>query len=58
MIWSGTNPQTGAPLEVIQGTPQGAAIPDLEEVPEEFAPGISAEDFMEIARRLQKNAGL
>lgn len=58
LIWNGQNPLTGAPLEVIQGAPQGAPMPDLSEVPEEFAPGISQEDFIEIARRLQKNAGL
>lgn len=58
LIWNGQNPQTGAPLEVIQGMPQGAPMPDLPAVPEEFAPGISQEDFLEIAQRLQKNAGL
>lgn len=58
LIWNGQNPQTGAQLEVIQGAPQGAPMPDLAPIPEEFAPGISAEDFREIARRLQKNAGL
>jgi Mn-containing catalase len=56
-IWSGQHPQ-GGPLEVIIGTPEGGPIPDLNALPEEFAPGISQEDFMEIARRLQKNAGL
>lgn len=58
LIWNGQNPLNGLPLEVIQGTPEGAPMPDLSGVPEEFAPGISHEDFMEIARRLQKNAGL
>ena len=58
LIWNGQNPLTGAPLEVIQGHPQGAPVPDLAPISEEFAPGISQEDFMEIARRLQKNAGL
>ncbi|MCR2804203.1 manganese catalase family protein [Paenibacillus soyae] len=58
LIWSGQNPQTGAKLEVIQGSPEGAPMPDLAELPEEFAPGISQEEFMEIAARLKKNAGL
>jgi Mn-containing catalase len=58
LIWNGQNPMTGAKLEVIQGAPQGAPVPDLDELPEEFAPGISQEDFMEIARRLRQNAGL
>jgi Mn-containing catalase len=58
LIWSGQNPQTGAKLEVIQGPPEGAPMQDLAELPEEFAPGISQEEFMEIAARLKKNAGL
>lgn len=58
LIWNGQNPLNGLPLEVIQGVPEGAPMFDLPSSPEEFAPGISQEDFMEIARRLQKNAGL
>lgn len=57
-IWKGSHPETGEPLEVIQGAPKGAPVPDYEEVPEEFAPGVSYEDFMQIAKRLQRNAGL
>ncbi|WP_369683827.1 manganese catalase family protein [Salipaludibacillus sp. LMS25] len=56
-IWKGEHPD-GGPLEVIQGTPEGGPIPDLEEVPEEFAPGITEEMFQEIAKRLQRSAGL
>ncbi len=58
LIWNGQNPLNGAPLEVIQGIPEGAPMYDLPDLPEEFAPGISQEDFMEIAKRLQKNAGI
>lgn len=58
LIWNGQNPLNGLPLEVIQGVPEGAPMFDLPSSPEEFAPGISQEDFMEIARRLQKNAGM
>ncbi|MBD8499947.1 manganese catalase family protein [Paenibacillus arenosi] len=58
LIWSGKHPGDGKPLEVKQGTPEGHPIPDLDDLPEEFAPGISKEDFMAIVRRLQKNAGL
>ncbi|UCZ54167.1 manganese catalase family protein [Bacillus shivajii] len=57
-IWKGTHPEDGSPLEVIKGTPQGGPIPDLEEIPEEFAPGVTQEDFMEIAKRLQRSAGI
>jgi Mn-containing catalase len=51
-IWKGTNPLNGQQLQVVIGTPEGAPIPDLDNLPEEFAPGISAEQFVEIARRL------
>ncbi|WAA10913.1 manganese catalase family protein [Fervidibacillus albus] len=57
-IWKGTHPETNEPLEVIFGSPKGAPVPDYEEVTEEFAPGISMEDFQEIAKRLQNEAGL
>jgi Mn-containing catalase len=58
LIWKGDHPQDGNPLEVIEGTPKGAPKPDLEEVPEEFAPGIGPDEFMEIAKRLQRQAGI
>ncbi|WP_404449577.1 manganese catalase family protein [Sutcliffiella horikoshii] len=58
MIWKGSHPEDGGRLEVIQGSPPGAPMPDLQSVPEEFAPGISQQDFMEIAKRLQRSAGI
>ncbi|MGZ9585557.1 manganese catalase family protein [Paenibacillus marinisediminis] len=58
LIWSGTHPIDGGKLEVREGTPVGAPMPDLEDLPEEFAPGISHEDFMQIVNRLKKNAGI
>ncbi|MBX5443651.1 manganese catalase family protein [Sphaerobacter sp.] len=55
-IWSGTHPDDGGALEVVDGAPQGGAMPDLPEVPEEFAPGIGPEELAEIAKRLMANA--
>ncbi len=52
-IWKGTHPEDGLPLEVIAGAPKGVPIPEAPESKEEFAPGISAEDFKEIAKRLK-----
>lgn len=52
-IWKGTYPGTELPLEVLKGVPQGFPIPGAQSVEEEFAPGISAEDFKEIAKRLK-----
>lgn len=57
-IWKGPNPLSGEELRVIEGTPEGAPIPNLEDLPEEFAPGVSKEDFLEIAKRLQRQAGI
>lgn len=57
-IWKGTHPEDGSPLEVIIGSPEGAPKPDYDAVPEEFAPGISAEDYQEIVKRLMKSAGM
>jgi Mn-containing catalase len=57
-IWAGQHPTDGGPLEVVIGAPEGGPMPELRSIPEEFAPGISQEDFMEIAKRLQKNAGM
>ncbi|MDQ0257252.1 Mn-containing catalase [Evansella vedderi] len=57
-IWKGQHPIDGGKLEVIQGTPHGGPVPDLEEIPEEFAPGVTYDDFQEIAKRLQRQAGL
>ncbi|WP_368505587.1 manganese catalase family protein [Alkalihalophilus sp. As8PL] len=57
-IWKGDHPLQGGQLEVIIGAPAGAPMPDFEEIPEEFAPGISQEDFDEIVKRLQRSAGI
>ncbi|GEN46293.1 manganese catalase family protein [Alkalibacillus haloalkaliphilus] len=57
-IWKGDDPETGMPLEVIQGAPEGVPVPDYPPAPETFAPGISREDFEEISKRLQRQAGL
>ncbi|WLR46441.1 manganese catalase family protein [Halobacillus litoralis] len=54
-IWKGTNPENGQPLQVIQGTPKGAPIPDLDDLPEEFAPGIDRDDYERIAKKLMEN---
>lgn len=57
-IWKGNHPLDNQPLEVVDSLPEGGEIPDLEDIPEEFAPGISHADFLEIAKRLQKSAGI
>ncbi|MDF2925987.1 MAG: manganese catalase [Paenibacillaceae bacterium] len=57
-IWKGTHPEDGQPLEVLKGVPKGVPIQEAPELPEEFAPGISAEDFQAISKRLQQAANI
>lgn len=54
-IWKGTHPDDGSVLEVVDGPPAGGEMPDLEAVPEEYAPGVSAEDIEEMAKKLMQN---
>lgn len=51
-IWKGDNPTNGERLIVQEGVPKGHPIPDLDELPEEFAPGIGPEEYKVIAKRL------
>ncbi|SDJ25017.1 manganese catalase family protein [Natribacillus halophilus] len=58
-IWNGPTP-VGPPgeLEVVDGLPEGGEIPDLEHIPEEFAPGFDEDQFRELSKRLQYEAGM
>lgn len=51
-IWRGTHPDDGQPLQVYEGPPSGGEYHELPDVPEELAPGLSADDFRKIAKRL------
>ncbi|KGX93766.1 manganese catalase [Pontibacillus halophilus JSM 076056 = DSM 19796] len=53
-IWKGKNPETGQPLRVVEGAPKGAPIPNLDDLPEEFAPGITKDHYEQIAKRLMQ----
>lgn len=52
LIWKGNNPGSGEPLKVVIGTPEGAPIPELDDLPEEFAPGITKDHYEQILKRL------
>ncbi|WP_217586585.1 manganese catalase family protein [Lentibacillus saliphilus] len=54
-IWKGDNPENGEQLIVKEGAPKGAPIPNLDDLPEEFAPGIDKDDYERIAKRLMEN---
>ncbi|MEB3860267.1 MAG: manganese catalase family protein [Desulfurococcales archaeon] len=51
-IWRGSHPADGQPLTVHEGPPEGGDYPELPEVPEEFAPGLSRDDFERVAKKL------
>lgn len=51
-IWNGSQVDTGEPREVVDGPPEGAAAPEPGPLPQEVAPGISAEDVAEVAKKL------
>lgn len=52
-IWKGQHPTTGEKLIVKEGMPEESGqVPNLDELPEEFAPGIGLEEFQAIAKRL------
>lgn len=52
-IWKGPHPQTGEKLIVKEGIPETSGkVPNLDELPEEFAPGIGPDEFHAIAKRL------
>ncbi|UOY93109.1 manganese catalase family protein [Ectobacillus sp. JY-23] len=57
-IWKGPHPEDGRPLVVEDKLPTGGPVPELDELPEEFAPGIGQAEFMEILQRLQRSAGI
>lgn len=54
-IWKGTNPSNGQQLIVKEGIPEGGPVPDLPDLPEEFAPGIGRDEFEQISKRLLAN---
>ena len=51
-IWNGISAIDGTEREVQDGPPEGGEVPDLNPAPPLFAPGVTAEDIEEIARRL------
>lgn len=51
-IWRGPSPTGDGELKVVDGPPQGGTVPELPELPEEFAPGLSEEEIAEIAKKL------
>ncbi|HEY8486981.1 MAG TPA: manganese catalase family protein [Limnochordales bacterium] len=51
-LWQGPHPDGSGPLTVVDGPPEGGAVPELPAVAEEFAPGLAPEEIAELARRL------
>ena len=57
-VFNGAHPESGEPLEVVQGPPEGALPRDLPPQPAVFAPDYAPEEIAAIARRLREAAGL
>ena len=58
-IWAGEETLPGDPpgeLEVVDGPPEGARIPELEGSPAAFTPDYAAEELFEIATKLYKKS--
>ena len=56
MVWQGTHPDDGQPLQFIDGPPDGAKLPDLANISEAFAPEYKAEEIMEMAQKLYQKS--
>ena len=57
-VFNGDHPETGEPLEVVDGPIEGAPPRDLPPQPAVFAPDYAPEEIAEIARKLRKAAGM
>jgi hypothetical protein len=57
-VFNGPHPETGEPLEVVDGPPEGALPRDRPPQPAVFAPDYAPEEIAEIAARLREAAGL
>ena len=57
-VFNGTHPETGEPLEVVDGPPEGFPPNDLPAETDVFAPDYAPEEISEIAQKLRKAAGL
>lgn len=58
-IWKEFIRQMGGELEAFAGLPgYSGPVPELLDLPEEFAPGVSVKDLILIAEGLKRSAGL
>jgi Mn-containing catalase len=57
-VFNGPHPETGEPLEVVDGPPEGAPVPEAPEQPAVFAPDYAPEEIAEIADKLRERAGI
>jgi len=57
-VFNGSHPETGEPLTVEAGPPEGALPHDAPPHPSVFAPDYAPEEIAEISRRLRQDAGL
>lgn len=56
LVWQGTHPDDGQPLEFVDGPPDGGKVPELAGISEAFAPEYKAEEIFEMAQQLYKKS--
>src|SRR5688572_19448764 len=56
MVWQGTHPDDGQPLQFVDGPPDGGKLPELANISEAFAPEYKAEEIMEMAQKLYQKS--
>ena len=55
-VWTGTHPEDGKPLEVIDGPPDGGNLADLAGIASSFAPEYAPQEIFDIAMKLYNKA--
>jgi len=55
-VWTGTHPECGKPLEVIDGPPDGGNLADLAGIASAFAPEYQPQEIFDIAMKLYNKA--
>ena len=56
MVWQGTHPDDGQPLQFVDGPPDGGKLAELANISEAFSPEYKAEEIMEMAQKLHQKS--
>ena len=56
LVWQGTHPDDGQPLQFLDGPPDGGKLAELANISEAFAPEYKAEEIFEMAQKLYQKS--